>query len=362
MRIKQLELHAIRNVAHAALELGDTNLFVGPNGSGKTSVLEAVHLLAHGRSFRGGSASSLIRRDEPQAVVRAIGRTQLGEDTELAIARSRSGSTTLKVNGDTAPRIADSARLLPVQTLLPGVSELVFGAPGDRRAWLDWGLFHVEPDYFDTLRRFQRALSQRNAVLRSLESVSAADSALGPWEEAFLDLAEAVSRYRADYVKSIERSIVQTLEEIMPGMAVSIAYRTGWKQGQSLRDSLVHGRDHEVKLGVTRFGPHRGDLDLRCDDYNAAATLSRGQGKVTACLMKLVQAQHVSEITGRPTVLLVDDLAAELDSSFAERVFTALASHQGQVLVTATDAERSGWRTSRQDSVFHVEHGAIKPA
>lgn len=361
MRIERLHITGVRNLVPCDLELGSLNLFVGPNGSGKTSVLEAVHLLAHGRSFRSGSPSALIAATQSQAVVRAAGSGPDGGASDLAIARQRGGGTTLKINGDPAQRISEAARLLPVQTLLPGVSDLVFGSPSIRRAWLDWGLFHVKPEYFDTLRRFQRALAQRNAILRAATDPRAAQAAIEPWDEQFVELATSVTQNRENYLDVVNRSIVPALSEVVPDLSISLTYRSGWKQGESLKDSLVQGRDQEVKSGVTRSGPHRGDLDIRCAEQPATSMLSRGQGKVAACLMKLLQARHVSEDSGRPTILLVDDLSAELDTEFAGGVFDQLSRHKGQILATATEAGRTGWAAGDHDRVFHVKHGVITP-
>ena len=140
MAIRRLEVADLRNLASVSFDLDPQfNYFHGPNGSGKTALLEAIHLLARGRSFRGRQVSALIGHGADMLVVRAV----LQAGRPVVVSKTRAGSTELRIDGEVCGRLSDAASMLPIQLILPTVGDLVFGSPGERRGFLDWGVFHV---------------------------------------------------------------------------------------------------------------------------------------------------------------------------------------------------------------------------
>ena len=165
MYIERLDISFFRNLTHESVELSrGINFFWGPNGAGKTAILEAAHVLARGRSFRSSRSRTWIQHGADALTVRGALRNEAGMLETLAISKERAGKTVLRVNGEPEPRISEAAQRIPLQVLLPDVADLVFGSPQLRRQWLDWGAFHVKPEYLRTLRSYARALQQRERL------------------------------------------------------------------------------------------------------------------------------------------------------------------------------------------------------
>jgi len=361
---QRLEIQDLRNLASVALDLGPgLNCFFGPNGAGKTAVLEAVHLLARGRSFRSQQAGDVIRRDQQAMLVRAVVQDEHRGEQRLGVARGRAGRTELRINGRAERRLSQAAEILPLQVMVPALSDLVFGGPGLRRQWLDWGVFHVEHGYLKVLRAYLHALRQRNAALKSLGAGRLSERGLDVWTEEVATLAEAVTAAREAYLEALAPDIESVMKALAPSLDVAVAYQRGWPAGQSLRKVLGDSLPREVKWGTTQSGPHRGDVRLRVGGLDAGSTLSRGQGKSLASGMMLAQARQLRQTAKRTSVFLIDDIGAELDLAHRDRFFRLLKEQGAQVLATATEGPGSLTGVPEMDTtVFHVEHGEVRRA
>jgi DNA replication and repair protein RecF len=178
MRLAGLEVSCVRNLSHVHVDLVDgVNLFIGANGAGKTSLLEAVYLLARGRSFRTSHIASVVQRGAPALSVRATVADEYRGTLTISLHKRRDNVAEAQVNGVPERKQSDVAMLLPLQLLLPDGATLVMGGPGERRRFLDWGVFHVKPSALATLRDYERALRQRNAMLRSARGQTTARAA-----------------------------------------------------------------------------------------------------------------------------------------------------------------------------------------
>ena len=354
MYLSELSIENFRILDNVQLTLDQqTNLLRGPNGAGKTAVLEALHLLATGRSFRSGGARGLIRHGESTLRVRA----RLHSGTWLAIERSTTGGFRARRGSDTVHRISDLARELPLQVLLPDAAELVFGGPAERRSAMDWGLFHVEHGFRDLSRDYALALRQRNSLLRKSQLGGVRpDVELEPWSARVAELGEQITTLRVAYVDRLNPLFAETLLRLSPELDLSVDYQPGFEPG-SLGTALGADVLREVKLGSTRFGPHRAELRIRRLDRLAGSVLSRGQGKIAAFALRLAQAQDLLQRTGIAPVFLVDDVGAELDHEHNERLFGLLQSLQSQVLAT-TALDQLPWGTGWQ--LFHVKQGEVE--
>lgn len=372
MLIAELQIRHLRNLGSVNLALSPgINLFSGENGSGKTSLLEAIHLAAHGRSFRPGPVAGLIAHKEETVVVRV-----LGNQAVIALERGRSGEPIVKVNGERVRRMSLATRHLPVQTLLPGVSELVFGPPGERREWLDWGLFHVEHGYHDTLRRYQRVLSQRNAALKQVGLGLQPLNWASNWDQEYITLAESIHAARENYLSEIRPALELTAQNLLPTLGITWNLQSGFDGEQTLSEQMVGNLPREVKSGSTLAGPHRADIVLSVsvdddagaegrlkdssDKWKAASyVLSRGQGKLIAAAMKLAQAKYLAQKGGSSGVLLLDDVGAELDSQHTRRLLDEVVKYPGQVVATSTELQPYLELLEREVKTFHVKHGEV---
>lgn len=362
MYFERLEVSSVRNLTGVAVDLSPgLNLFIGPNGAGKTSVLEGAYLLARGRSFRTARISQVIQHNAPALVVRAQVHDEHRGSFSVGVQRHRSNVTELRINGVTERRLSEAARLMPIQLMLPDSAALVFGEPALRRRFLDWGTFHVEHSYIDALRDYQRALRQRNAVLRAGQMEPARLAELPVWTDAVIQHGEAVTDARRSYLAGLQTRLPSVLAALSPGLEIEVVLDQGWADEHSLEESMSTSAPRDVKSGTTQQGPHRADLKLLVDGMPAATVLSRGQGKLAASALHLAQAGLTAAESGRTSAFLIDDLGAELDREHNQRFFQLLADMGSQVLATATAIPQLGGAfegASRR--MFHVEQGACR--
>ena len=351
-----------------ALEEG-INYFWGENGAGKTALLEAVSVLARGRSFRSSQLTDLVASGQDAFTVRASVLDEHRGEQTVAVMRSIKGRSQLKLNGEPGKSLSEVARILPVQILLPSLSDLVFGSPAERRRWLDWGLFHVKPSYLGTLREYLQVLKQRNAALKSFDRGDLGQRGIDVWTEKLVVIAEQVDNQRRIYMDDAAPEVLEVLETLSPKLDVRVSYRRGWSESESLEKVLRDSRARDVKLGATSAGPHRSDIELGVGvdlKGRASAVLSRGQGKLLASAMVLGQARLLMKVSRRNSVFLIDDLGAEMDEKHGAALFRLLSEMDSQILATSTyppGESRSTNLTANNNTapvaMFHVEHGRI---
>ena len=366
MHLERLDISHFRNLGSVSIELGaGLNFFYGANGAGKTALLEAVHFLGSGRSFRSGQARSLIQKGAESLTVRAVARPEQGPASTLAVSRGQQGDTTIRINGARERRLSELARRVPLQVLLPDVADLVFGAPQLRRQWLDWGAFHVKPQYLDALRGYVRVLKQRNGALKQLQAGAQSAASLDAWTDQLLEAAASVTGIRTEYVEALSPVFKDTLARLAPGLCVRLSYRRGWNQGIELHKVLGEMRQREVKLGSTQAGPHRGDIDLlagsQAHSSKAATELSRGQGKIVASALRIAQAKLLVELGQQKSLFLIDDVGAELDDEHNSRFFEVLADMGCQIMAASTRPPTgiADYFTALPSTVFHVKRGVV---
>lgn len=359
MRLTELQVDRLRNLRQArlALEPG-INVITGDNGAGKTSLIEAVHLLSHGRSFRSVAADALIQvgADRFEVFVRA--RDGGGRVTTLGVARDGQ-SWTLRHNAQPVPLLTDFVRHLAAVTVEPNSHTLITGPAEVRRRYLDWLLFHVEPDFLVGWRRYLRALKQRNAGLQRRLS----DAELAVWEAEMSAAGELIHRQRVGLLTRLQARVVDSLAAFAPSLVpLRWSYRAGWpSQFGNFADALADGRGADRERGFTGRGPHRADWRVAFPGGLGHAELSRGQAKLVALACLLAQADFYREVAGSWPVLLFDDLASELDQTHQGQVLSWLRDSAAQVLVSGTETP-TGWRDllPADSARFHVEQGEVQ--
>lgn len=361
MRLISLEAAGVRNLAAISIDCAPgLNIFAGPNGAGKTAIIEAVHLIARGRSFRSASIGAVISHGSRSLTVRAQIHDEHRGDIQAAVVKHRNDRNELHLNGQVERRASEIARLMPLQLLLPDASSLVFGAPQERRRFLDWGTFHVKPAYLDQLREYQRALQQRNALLRaSIGRASDLARELRAWTDQLSALGRVVDAARQEYLDMLLPVTWSRLNSLASELDLTISYQSGWREGAALEDCLREGSARDVRFGLTHCGPHRADLRLSVGAQHAAAVLSRGQAKVVASALRLAQAELTNRVGGRKSLFLIDDVGAEMDALHNERFFGALEAMECQIFATTTsDIALGGAFAGAPGRVFHVEQGS----
>ncbi len=353
MRLNELRIERLRCIESLSLELPPGwTAFVGANGAGKTSILEAVFLLSHGRSFRGGARDALSRIGSTGFSV--FGRFARADCVERRLGLARSmGRLEARVDGEAAG-LAALVEASAVVCFEPGSHELIVGAAEERRRFVDWGVFHVEHDFLRGWRRYQRALRQRNVLLRNVEDFDE----LAPWELEMAETGEAINRLRLAYVERLRPILAEVLGEFLPELgAPTLAFDPGWREGTGLLDALLETRQRDRERGHTGRGPHRADWTIGFVGAPRREHLSRGQQKLCALAFVLAQAKLHALDCGEWPLLCFDDLASELDEAHQERVLGQARASGAQLLLTGTDLPRSLAIGEPGLSVFHVEQG-----
>lgn len=364
MQITRFDLRNVRNLQPVSLRpAAGLNLLLGDNGAGKTSLLEGLHLMAYGRSFRGRVRDGLVQRgaeavelyaewhDDPARPdrIRRAGLRHTGQDWDG------------RLDGIDVAQLGDLCAAMMVVTFEPGSHALISGSSEVRRRFLDWGLFHVEQDFLVQWRRYARALRQRNALLKS----GAGGKQLDAWDLELVDAAAPLDARREHYLQRLQVTVQAVAARIAPALGVpELVFLSGWRRQElSLADALLVARDRDRAAGHTSVGPHRADWRIRFEDRPEQSLLSRGQAKQSALCCLLAQARDCADrFDGRWPVIALDDLASELDRHHQRQVLSYLKDAGAQVLITGTERP-THWPDDILASAetFHVEHGVVSP-
>ena len=365
MGLTWLEISRFRNISKAGIDLSQgLNLVSGPNGCGKTTLLESCHFLATGRSFRTTNLDPLVMRGEESCLVRG-GISQEGRLYDVGIQRSRAGERQLRINGEKIVRASELAQLLPTLVLGPESVSLLVGPPAERRSFLNWGLFHVEHSlslslsngFSQVWERANRCLRQRNQILRQDKPNT---RLLETWTEQLAQASNEIDRYRQNYIRQYLGYFESAVKHLSELDSVAFHYRRGWDSERQLEEILSDDVEVDQKRGFTQKGFHRADVRITVDGQPAARVCSRGELKALVWAMILAQGQLVNSRDHRQALYLVDDLASEFDVSHRQRVCQYLAASDAQVILTGVE-ENSLIEAceGKYGQMFHVKHGEI---
>jgi DNA replication and repair protein RecF len=358
MHLTRLEIGGLRCFERADFAPGPgLNLITGGNGSGKTSLLEALHLMAYGRSFRGRVRDGLVRAGS--SAVEVFVEWQETATGRLRRAGLRHGGQSWEGRLDGMPlaQLGDLCAALSVVTFEPGSHALVMGSAEPRRRFLDWGLFHVEPDFLPLWRRYARALKQRNSLLKARTR----DRQLDAWEHELASAGTPLTQHRERYLEQLQPYLQAASAELLPAAGSSaLQFLPGWRRDElSLADALLLARDRDLVAGFTSVGPHRADWRIEHAAIPGREALSRGQAKLTALSALLAQAEHQAGLRGEWPIVALDDLASELDRSHQALVLRRLRDYGAQVLITGTEPPAGLDGMATAPFVFHVEQGRV---
>ncbi|MBD3642048.1 MAG: DNA replication/repair protein RecF [Marinobacter sp.] len=373
MALVRLQTEHFRNLAPEPVSFSPAfNLLYGANGSGKTSVLEAIGYLGLGRSFRVSRHQAVVSHGQNRFTV--FGGLDRGADEgglpgdgsglahRLGIARDVSAKeTSLRVDGENVRSLSSMAKHLPVSVIDPGVFDIVAGGPGKRRQFLDWLVFHVEPSFASVWQQCQRVTSQRNQTLRNGRID---ESLLRVWDSQYAALSDRLSDSRQATFDRFKKAFELLVEQVdVPWtLGLKIEFFPGWDRENPLTEILRNHREQEIKMGHTLYGPNRADIRIKFQGRPVAETFSRGQQKTLVILMKIAQGMVLSEM-GRQVTFLLDDINAELDVDHRAMLAQKLRALGSQVFITSIEHPdpESLWGADDTPDyrMFHVEHGKL---
>ncbi|MFW1678292.1 DNA replication/repair protein RecF [Pontibacter sp. JAM-7] len=359
MAISKLRIHRIRNLSALSLTpCPGINLIYGENGSGKTSVLEAIHLLGLARSFRTNQARHLIQAEQRDCVVYAeLDPLNQGEVKPLGIERQLEGEPRIRFAGQDID-LSTLAELLPLQVINADTFQLLEGSPAHRRQFIDWGVFHADSGFIQLWRGFRRVLKQRNSLLKC----GKIDPRMRQvWDTEFVSFANALTELRRSYLAQLIPAFNDALEHLLPGIKIDLGFSSGWDSKRSLDDVLAANFDRDLAMGHTTSGPQRADLRVKAEGHSASERLSRGQKKLVVSALKLAQGALFQQTHNRPCVYLIDDLPSELDQQH-NRLFCSLLEQSGnQCFITCVDHSSLAehWRPETAIATFHIAAGAL---
>ena len=356
MSLSRLTVKNLRNIEHVELSLGSgVNLVCGVNGSGKTSLLEAIYFLGSGRTFRGQRIEPLISRDASGCTV--FGVVDADRRCRIGVQRGRDGGRDIKINGEVVRRASELALALPVLMLGPDTVDLLLGAPGPRRRFLNWGLFHVEHGFLSEWENATRGLKQRNSLLRAGR---ASNRELAVWTDKLEVLAEAIDAYRRRYFEKLQAVFKVICGDLTGLQEVECVYSRGWDSNRSLKEVMASQLDGDIKRGFTLSGFQKADIELRVAGQSASSVCSRGELKILAWALVLSQGKLSMAQQHQAPVYLVDDLCAELDEHHRQSVCRELVNSGGQIVATGIDLEQlQGSWSGITTKMFHVKRGVF---
>lgn len=331
------------------------NLIIGGNAAGKTTLLEALFVATRARSFRVQALGELSGRDGTRWNVFLESRSaQSKSHSRIGIGFGLEGMD-LRLDDARNARVSDVVRTVPLQLIDPLSHRLLDDGPAYRRSFIDWGVFHVEHQFLEIWRKFQRALKQRNKALRE----QADQRAVNAWNEELAASGEALTILRERHIAAIADRFSELAGSMLDLDRVSLKLNRGWSSDEGLLACLERNYDQHIRTGTTLQGPQRAELKVTIGEFKAKGLVSRGQQKMLIAALLLAQAEHLIDSGVDPPVLLLDDFSSELAPEFQIRLAKALLSYKGQKFVTAFDCPQA--LKGHDARLFHVEHGTITP-
>jgi DNA replication and repair protein RecF len=355
MLLHKLQIIHLRNLKHINLsDLAPVNVITGKNGSGKTSILEAIYILGTGKSFRSHLKSRLIQFDQ-NVMTLFCKISSHGKFITLGIEKSVNDETKLRVQGESVASVAQFAKYFPIQLFHPQSYELLDGGSKPRRAFIDWGLFHVEHEFAAYWNKLQRLLKQRNAAIKACLS----SDEITLWDSDFVKLSEIITLMRASYIEQLIPIFNKIINSIFDEININFKFYRGWSEDKPLEEYLQQRLFKDKQLGYTSYGPHKADIRLSYLGTPIQDVLSRGQQKLLVFALRFSQAILLQQQTSKSVLFLIDDIASELDNEHKNKLLKLINEHSKVMQFILTGTNSDVFSEIENKKLFHVERGEI---
>ncbi len=369
MILTQLTVKNFRN--YEALELDfapGLSVFTGRNAQGKTNLLEAIHVLCTGRSHRTARDKEMIRHDgdmsfAERAYIAAICRQRDG-DHQLEVALTHRGRKAVRVNGSSITRLGELMGHMNAVMFSPEDLNLIKDGPAWRRRFMDMTLSQAKGGYFFLLQRYQRALLQRNELLKLIQREGRGEETMEIWEAQLAEAGAALSLRRGEFAAFLSENARKIHGKLTSGQEeLEISYESALEgsqqqRQQQLAELLLRNRQRDIRLGATTAGPHRDDLAVRINGADARSDASQGQRRTAVLSMKLSELKLMEKLTGEAPILLLDDVFSELDGARRDMLQDYIG--RVQTFITCVDLESLALRAGAARQ-YRVEKGRVTP-
>ena len=343
MRIDRVRLHDFRNIAAMELSLCDgANIIYGQNGQGKTNLIEALWLFTGAKSFRGARDAQLVRFGQPQAALEAaFFAGERDQEATLTIESRR----TATLNGVPLKAPSELAGRFCAVVFSPSHLSLIKNGPAEKRRFLDTSICQLKPRFLHVLAQYQRALDQRNRLLKDVAYETSLFDTLDIWDAHLASYAAVVVKTRASYLEKLG-PFARGIYAGISGEKERLDFRYvptlgGDAEGEipeleeRMRAALRAGRGEDVRARITTAGPHRDDVDITLDGQSARAYGSQGQQRSCVLALKLAECEMMRETLGEYPVVLLDDVMSELDVARRDYLLNSLSGRQ--LVITCCD-------------------------
>lgn len=354
--LASIRVQQFRNILQAELTPAPAiNLILGENGSGKTSLLEAIFLLAMGRSFRSRFLKALVNKEHSQLTVfaRSDDHTPIGLQYDLL------SGLQIRLNNAPLKKLSDLAQHLPVQFIPANCHQFFELGPKFRRRMVDWGVFHVEHHFNFHWQSYKKSLQQRNAAIKQHKP----KAEISLWDMYLIQHGTLITQMRQRYLKRLLEYFRPLFQELCPELSdtkFSLRYLQGWNKEKEFSIYLAENLDRDLALGYTRSGAHAADWSLRVDGADPYEMLSRGQQKLFFLALSMAQIKLLADTKQlTDSILLIDDLSSELDWQHQQTVISTLRTLPVQSFISTTNDALKSLLHEENDMLFHVKHGEI---
>ena len=361
MWLESITVHNCRIIIETKLALSPIlNVIVGDNGSGKSSLLEALCILSRGRSYRTSRISEVISHSADTVLCTSLLNKPSHKKTLPIGIEKTSKQTTIRINRQDIKSQATLSKSLPITIIHPDSVELITGGPSIRRAFIDWIAFYQNREFYQLWKQYKHTLKQRNACLRTPSQ----RYALPYWTEQLISMQEPLHAYRLEALAILNQNIDQYSAGLWKGASLKLKLSTGFPSDTDINDHIALQRifdarlDNDIKSCKTFYGIHRSDLKILIDDTIASQTVSRGQLKILSILLLISQSASVSTNNDEKGIIAIDDLTAELDDANRQRLLDLLIKTKQQLIITTTPQGMESMSLGSVEKVmFHVKHG-----
>jgi DNA replication and repair protein RecF len=365
MKLKHLKIFNLRNHSHSEIDFSDgINLIYGPNGSGKTTILEAISICSMSKSFLPTLDQNLIKYEQKGYEVGLRAINDLGAEYKVDVKFS---SSKKKISNNDSENLSPKNLIgnIPIVVLSPDYKSITFGSPGDRRDFIDKVISQISKSYLSKLIQLKKVLKQRNSLLSIFKKNERYDDALmEPWTEKLIDLNADIVMKRHEFINELMPMFKETFKEIAPNEEVELIYYA-YKIEEGIREDKVkimeelhkyyeYRKEVEYHRASTIFGPQKDDLIIKINSGIAKDYASQGQHKSLLISLKIAEFNYLKSYCNETPIVLLDDIFAELDESRSKHVIDIIEKNGVQSFITSTNSELLN-KLNVEKKLFNIE-------